>query len=223
VALRNRGGKWHYRFKVDGKRYAGTTGLAATTRNATKAHQVEAEHREALLEGRNPSRKVQVREFTAAAKDFLEWAQAEYRAHPSRHQRIATSFASATEFFGRETVSLIDDAHLEAFKTWRINKHKVRDVTLRHDLHALSKFFGYAVRQKWDQGTPIRRTWVLAKHIPHRGEVFEQMHLPDSQKSAVALLSEAVKGGWLESPAMADDTFIIVVGQNLREYHLGDQ
>jgi len=49
------------------------------------------------------------------------------------------------------------------------------------------------------------------------------MHLPDSQKSAVALLSEAVKGGWLESPAMADDTFIIVVGQNLREYHLGDQ
>jgi len=160
MALRKRGGKWHYRFKVDGKRYSGTTGLAATTRNTTKARQVEAEHRQALLEGRSPSRKIRVREFTAAAKEFLEWAKMEYRAHPNSYQRIATSFASATAFFGTETVSLIDDVRLEAFKAWRVNEHKVRDITLRHDLHALSKFFGYAAKQRWVRENPVRNVTI---------------------------------------------------------------
>jgi hypothetical protein len=57
---------------------------------------------------------------------------------------IATSFASIKEFFGREPVSLIDEARVECYKTWRVKEHKVRDITLRHDLHALSKFFGLA-------------------------------------------------------------------------------
>jgi len=32
----------------------------------------------------------------------------------------------------------------------------VRDITIRHDLHALSKFFGYAIRQHWTFTNPIR-------------------------------------------------------------------
>ena len=145
---------------MDGKRYAETTGLAATTRNRTKAQQIEAEHRQALLEGRNPSRRIQVREFNDAAKEFLEWAKMEHRAHPNSYQRIATSFASAKEFFGREAVSLIDEGRLEAFKTWRVNEHRIRDITLRHDLHALSKFFGYAVKQKWARENPVRNVTI---------------------------------------------------------------
>jgi integrase len=160
MALRKRGGKWHYRFKVDGRRYAGATGLAATKRNATKAAQDEADHRRALLEGRNPSRKIKVREFKDAAKEFLEWAKAEYRGHPNSHRRIATSFTSALEFFGREALSLIDEGRLEAFKTWRVNEHKVRDITLRHDLHALSKFFGYALKQHWARENPVRKVAI---------------------------------------------------------------
>jgi len=78
------------------------------------------------------------------------------------------------------------------------------------------------------QGTPIINTWVLAKHVPHGGEVFKQsfappVGVPDSQKWAISLLSRAVRGGWLESPNMPEDTFVIVVGQNLREYHLGEK
>lgn len=160
MALRKRGGRWHYRFKLDGKHYGATTGLAATKQNETKAHQVEAECRQALMEGRNPSRKIQVREFGAAAKEFLEWAKGEYRAHPNSYQRIATSFASATEFFGREAVSLIDEGRLEAFKTWRVNKHKIRDVTLRHDLHAISTFFRYAIKQRWTRENPVRNITI---------------------------------------------------------------
>jgi integrase len=33
----------------------------------------------------------------------------------------------------------------------------VRDVTLRHDLHALSKFFGYAIKRGWARENPIRK------------------------------------------------------------------
>lgn len=160
MALRNRGGKWHYRFKVDGKRYAGTTGWAATKRNESKALQIEADHRRALLEGRNPSHKIQVREFDAAAKEFLEWAKMKYRAHPNSCQRIATSFASTREFFGRKAVSLIDEGFLEDFKSWRVNKHKIRDVTLRHDLHALSTFFRYAIKQNWARENPVRNVTI---------------------------------------------------------------
>ena len=52
ISLRNRGGKWHYRFKVDRKEYAETTHLAATERDRSKALQVEAEHRTAPLEAK---------------------------------------------------------------------------------------------------------------------------------------------------------------------------
>jgi integrase len=72
----------------------------------------------------------------------------------------ATSFASAKEFFGLEPVSLIDEARIEAYKTWRLNENKVRDVTLRHDLHSLSKFFRYAITQHWTRVNPIHNVEI---------------------------------------------------------------
>jgi hypothetical protein len=57
----------------------------------TKALQIEAEHRQALLEGRQPIRRVVVREFSDAVSAFLDWAKAKYRAHPNRGRRIAVS------------------------------------------------------------------------------------------------------------------------------------
>ncbi len=179
MALRNRGERWHYRFKVDGKWYTGTTGCAATERNKTKAQQVEANHRQALLEGRNPSRKIEVREFGAAAKEFLEWAKMEYRAHLNSYRRVKTSFASATEFFDKEPVSLIDEGRLEAFKTWRVNEHKIRDITLRHDLHALSKFFGFAIKRKWARENPVRNISIPSDADAVRIHVIS----PDEERS----------------------------------------
>lgn len=80
----------------------------------------------------------------------------EYRAHPSSYLRIATSFASAKEFFNRDVVSLIDEDHLEDFKERRFREHKIREVTLRHDLHALSKFFQFAIKRKWTRENPVK-------------------------------------------------------------------
>jgi integrase len=160
MALRKRYGLWNYRFKVDGKEYSGTTDLAATKQNETRARDIEAEHRLALVDGRNPTRRVVVREFCDAAKEFLEWAKMEYRAHPNSYKRIATSFTSAKIFFGREPVSLISESRVEAFKVWRINDHEVRDITLRHDLHALSTFLGYAMKQRWTRENAVRNVSI---------------------------------------------------------------
>jgi integrase len=57
-------------------------------------------------------------------------------------------------------VSIIDAGKIEAYKTWRVNTHKVRDITIRHDLHALSKFFGFAIRQHWAYRNPIREVEI---------------------------------------------------------------
>lgn len=66
------------------------------------------------------------------------------------------SFASLMVFFAAEPVSLIDAGMVEDYKTWRVNECGVRDITIRHDLHALSKFFGYAILQHWTYNNPVR-------------------------------------------------------------------
>jgi integrase len=160
MALRKRNGIWHYRFKLGGRTYSGTTSLADTARNENKARQIETDLRQALLEGRTPIRRFVIRGFTDAAKEFLEWAEMEYRAHPNSHRRIATSLTSAKKFFANNPVSTINEREIEAYKVWRVTEHEVRDITLRHDLHALSKFFQYAVKQRWTRDNPIRNVKI---------------------------------------------------------------
>ena len=103
-------------------RTAGTSGLDATKQNETRALEMEFEYRQALREGRRPSQKIVVRQFSDAAKEFLDWAEGNYREHPNSYDRVATSFASHKEFFGTEPVSLIDAARVEVYKTWRIRE-----------------------------------------------------------------------------------------------------
>jgi len=160
MAIRARYGVWHYRFNLDGKEYSGKTDLAATSRNESAARQLEAEHRKALLEGRAPARRIVVCTFEAAAADFLKWALAEYRAHPNSYRRIATSLTSAKEFFGATPVARVDEAKVEAYKVWRSTEHKVRDITIRHDLHALSTFFKYGIKQRWTRENPIQNVKI---------------------------------------------------------------
>jgi site-specific recombinase XerD len=55
---------------------------------------------------------------------------------------------------------MIDEGRIEAYKTWRVNAHKVRDVTVRPDLHALSTLFEYAIKQRWIRDNPIPRVEI---------------------------------------------------------------
>ena len=98
--------------------------------------------------------------FEAAVLEFLKWAVAEYRAHPNSYRRIATSLTSATEFFGATPVARIDEAKVEAYKVWRSTEHQVRDITIRHDLHALSTFFKFGIKQRWTRENPIRNVKI---------------------------------------------------------------
>lgn len=156
MALRNRGNIFQYRFMFAGKECSGRTGLAATKQNASEALRIEAELRKALLEGRKPFRRILVRQFNDVAKEFLEWAKAEYRAHPNSFRQVAGSFASLKGFLGDEPESVIREGRIEAYKTWRVNHYKVRAITLRDDLHALSKFLGFAIKQRWTRENPVR-------------------------------------------------------------------
>jgi integrase len=47
------------------------------------------------------------------------------------------------------------------YAAWRANEHKVEDVTIRHDLHNLSKFMQYAMKHNWRRDNP-----VIADDIP---------------------------------------------------------
>ena len=142
------------------KEYARSTGLDATRQNQIAAEAMELEHKLALREGRRPAHQIEVREFISAADEFLSWTAVEYREHPNSAKRLRVSINSAKALFGRELVSLIDAGKIENYKVARLQEHKIRDITLRHDLHALSKFFGYAIQQRWTTRNPVKEVKI---------------------------------------------------------------
>jgi integrase len=156
MPIRSREGNWHYRFQVDGRTYSAKTDLVATERNRTAAMRVEAKARELVLSGRAHELKLQVKPFSDAARDFLVWADGEYTTHPATAKRLRTSFVSLSAFFGNAPLSSILRGHVNDFKAWRRKEHGVREITIRHDLHALSKAFGYFVDHNWARENPVK-------------------------------------------------------------------
>ncbi len=41
------------------------------------------------------------------------------------------------------------------YKAWRRIEHEVREITIRHDLLALSKAFGYFIDHNWARENPV--------------------------------------------------------------------
>ena len=155
MALRKRSGRWHYQFELDGRRYARSTGLADTKRNATEAARMEAEHRQAIREVRAFRPRLKARTCSDASAEYLRWCDAEHRDRPNTARRIRVSWRSLGAHFGPLMVGAIAPADVERYKAWRIAEHQVRDVTLRHDLHALSGFFRWALRMGYAAENPV--------------------------------------------------------------------
>jgi integrase len=126
---------------------------------------IEAKARELVLSGKQELLKIEVVRFDDAAAKYLAWADAEYKAHPATAKRLRTSFASLRTFFARTAVTAITAGSIEDFKAWRRNEHGVREVTIRHDLHALSGFFQYAAKHNW-----VRKNVVRDVEIPSDAE-----------------------------------------------------
>jgi integrase len=178
MPIRERRGHWHYRFQVNGHTYQGNTGLVATERNRTAAIRIEAKARELVLSGRSHELKLEVVAFDDAAAPFLKWCDAEYREHPNSAKRIRVSFASLTEFFGNSPVSAITAGRVEDYKAWRRTEHQVKEVTLRHDLHALSPFFAYGIKHNWARVNPVK-----AVEIPSDADAV-RMHVVTPEEEA---------------------------------------
>ena len=88
MALRNRNGKWHYRFWAAGRSWTGDTGLAATERNKAAAQEKEVDARKLVRQGRPEQLKIQPKAFSDAAHQFIEFAQGQDRDKPDTWKRL---------------------------------------------------------------------------------------------------------------------------------------
>jgi integrase len=116
----------------------------------------------------------------------------EHQAHPNSYKRLVTSFASAKLHFGEMPVSLIDEGRIEAFKVWRTNQHKVRPITLRHDLHAISKFFAFAIKQRWTRDNPVQNVAIPSDAGAVRIHVISAEEESEYFKRAAKLKNQAL-------------------------------
>ena len=148
-------GKLEWRFKVDGHEYSQVTDLVDTARNRIKVQRMEADARRLVLEGHGSELRILVQPFSSAADAFTKWAEGEYREHPNSWKRLRGSMASAKVMFGKRPLSSITRGDIEDYKSWRRTVHQVREVTLRHDLHALSLLFQYGAKHSWCKTNPV--------------------------------------------------------------------
>jgi integrase len=52
------------------------------------------------------------------------------------------------------------EGQIDDYKSWRRTEHEVREITLRHDLHALSVFYKYAIKHNWARENPVRKVEI---------------------------------------------------------------
>lgn len=154
MGIRKREGRWHYRFVVKGQEYTGNTGLEATSKNRKEAEQIAEATRREIVSAK-PQDKGLLIEMPEAAAQFINWCKVEYRAKPNTWERLRISFSSVVQFWHSTAVRDITPAEIEAFKVHRAGQG-VKDITIRHDLHALSIFFErYAAKQGWCVENPV--------------------------------------------------------------------
>jgi integrase len=156
MSIRERKGRWHYRFQVLNQFFNGSTGLTATKQNLNAAKGIEAQRRiEAEHRSGNGQLKPSGVLFQVAASEFLTWCHGTaYRRHPGTARRISGSFASLSKFFNGKNLNEIRPIEIERFKTWRAENF-IKDVTIRNDLNALSLLFRYARKARWVESNPL--------------------------------------------------------------------
>jgi integrase len=169
MGIRRRRGHWHYRFVFNGEEQSGNTGLVDTERNRKRAEEIAAAKLDELKQGSAPPPS-----FEDAAAEFIAWCvDVGYRNKPNTSARIKTSFSSCLEFFRGVLVQDIDAGRLERYRSMRVQEHGVRDITVRHDLHALSVFFKYAMKMKWAASNPVRELKMPSDAESQREHVLE--------------------------------------------------
>jgi integrase len=139
--------------------------------------QMEADARRLVMEGRSGELAIQPEPFTSAADQFCVWADGEYIEHPNSGKRIRGSMASAKTFFHKKPLSSMTAGDIEDYKAFRRTVHKVKEVTLRHDLHALSLLWQYGKKHNWCRGNLIDEV-----EIPSDGDATREFVLTEAEE-----------------------------------------
>jgi len=180
MGLRNRNGKWHYKFYAAGRTWTGDTGLVATERNRSAALMAEAEARKLVKDGHGDRLKLTIKPFSDAADQFIESAKGEYRTKPNTWKRLRGSMASLKAYFNNLPLHSITVGQVQDYMSWRRAGDEAREVapvkeiTLRHDLHALSPLFQYGQKHNWCSQNPVESVKVPSDKDAQRIHVVSQ-------------------------------------------------
>jgi len=162
--LREKNGRWEYRFTLNGQPYSRVTDLEAVPENIVKAHAERAAHLEELKKGRHVIRRVII-SLDRAIPKFMSWYRSE---HQNRKCKWAASLMASFQFYFEQTkcpLARIGPAQLEDFKMWR-RENDIHDNTLRKQLLLLGQFFRYARKQGWTKGDPFAKGQDAEVKIP---------------------------------------------------------
>jgi integrase len=159
MELREKKGRWEYRFRVNGQNVSKLTAWAATAENRSRTEAEKKRHRDAILRGyRKLGPRPAGRGFTEASEDFVRSLKFG-RTKDSTNRRIETSMASLRLWFRDTDLGKIRVRDVEDYKVWRLEGDAeiaaVRPITVLHDLQALSKFYKWAIRMELVTANPV--------------------------------------------------------------------
>jgi integrase len=201
--LREKNGKWEYRFTQNGQHYSRVTDLEAVPENILKAHAERAAHIDELKKGKRVIRRV-ITSLDHAVPKFMSWYRSE---HQNRKCKWAASLMASFQFYFEQTkcpLTRIGPAQLEDFKTWR-RENGIHDNTLRKQLLLLGQFFRYARKQGWTMGDPFAKGEDAEVRIP-REQDSEAMHVLSPEEEVLYLRAAA-----RESVDLADVATIMLL------------
>ena len=212
MSLRERSGNWHYRFFAAGRTWTADTGLAATERNRNGALLAEVEARRLVSEGRPEQLKIQVKLFSDAADQFIEWAKGEHRETKATWKRLQGSMTSLKAYFKLRPLHTITVGQVQDYMSWRRlcpecsgegceacdqTGQGVKEITLRHDLHALAPLFRYGVNHNWCSANPVERVKMPSDADAVRIHVLtpaeELLYFGNCEKLAAELRAQAAR------------------------------
>ncbi|MGA7411711.1 MAG: tyrosine-type recombinase/integrase [Bryobacteraceae bacterium] len=205
--IREKNGRWEYRFKVRGKIHSRVTDLKAVPENVLAAQSQKVAHLEALRKGKRFIRQVSL-DLDQAIQKFIAWYRSEHR---NRKCGWAASLLASFQFYFEQRsclLSRIGSGELENFKMWR-RENGIHDNTLRKQLLLLDQFFKYSRKQGWTDNDPFAR-----------GDD-DEVKIPTEQDSGLMrVLSPKEEGRYLSSAKQFSmdlaDVVTIIVNQGPR-------
>jgi integrase len=121
MALYKRNGVWWYHFIFEGRHIQRSSKVG----NKSDARTIEAAYRTKLAKGEvGIEEPKKIPSFTQAMKDFLDWSEQKYAAHPNTHRRYQISSKALLRYFGTKQLDRIEKGDVERFITWRARQKK---------------------------------------------------------------------------------------------------